>query len=79
MCATTKNGAELIQINWLKVTGCIDNINVAKKTSFDVGFTVSLMTDAFDWSDSPVYLMAKWGNNQWRTQYFHKVGSRYKK
>ncbi|KAG5619511.1 hypothetical protein H5410_004729 [Solanum commersonii] len=36
MCATT-----------LQVTGCIDNINVAKKTSFDVGFTVSLMTDAF--------------------------------
>ncbi|XP_049371369.1 protein PHLOEM PROTEIN 2-LIKE A9-like [Solanum verrucosum] len=62
-----KDGAELIQVNWLEVTGCIDNINIAKKTSYDVGFTVSLMTDAFGWSDSPVYLMAKWGDNtQWR-------------
>ncbi|KAH0696763.1 hypothetical protein KY290_014172 [Solanum tuberosum] len=28
---------------------------------------MSLMTDAFGWRDSPVYLMAKWGDNtQWR-------------
>ncbi|XP_059287891.1 protein PHLOEM PROTEIN 2-LIKE A9-like [Lycium ferocissimum] len=59
------DGAELIQVNWLEVTGCIDNI-VQKKT-YDIGFTVSLMTDAFGWNDSPVYIMAKWGDNtQWR-------------
>ncbi|XP_049385457.1 protein PHLOEM PROTEIN 2-LIKE A9-like [Solanum stenotomum] len=58
-----KDGVELIQVNWLEITGCIDNINVEKKMSYDVGFTVSLMTDAFGWSDSPIYLMAKWGDN----------------
>ena len=59
--------AELIQVNWLEVTGCIDNINITKKTSYNIEFTVSLMADAFGWSDSPVYLMAKWGDNtQWR-------------
>ncbi|XP_060195215.1 protein PHLOEM PROTEIN 2-LIKE A9-like [Lycium barbarum] len=57
--------AELIQINWLEVTGCIDNI--VEKKSHDIGFTMSLMTDAFGWNDSPVYIMAKWGDNaQWR-------------
>ncbi|KAM3361610.1 protein PHLOEM PROTEIN 2-LIKE A9 [Capsicum galapagoense] len=61
------DGAELIQVNWLEVTGCIDNINIAKKTAYDIGFTMSLMNDAFGWNDSPVYLMAKWGDNtQWR-------------
>ncbi|XP_060195538.1 protein PHLOEM PROTEIN 2-LIKE A9-like [Lycium barbarum] len=59
------DGAELVQVNWLEVTGCIDNI-VQKKT-YDIGFTVSLMTDAFGWNDSPVYIMSKWGDNtQWR-------------
>ncbi|KAK4710673.1 hypothetical protein R3W88_005186 [Solanum pinnatisectum] len=62
-----KDGAELMQVNWLEVTGCIDNINIAKKTSYNIEFTMSLMTDAFGWSGSPVYLMAKWGDNtQWR-------------
>ncbi|KAF3633585.1 hypothetical protein CQW23_03795 [Capsicum baccatum] len=60
-----KDGAELIQVNWLEVTGCIDNVE--KKTVYDIGFTVSLMTDAFGWSNSPIYIMAKWGDNtQWR-------------
>ncbi|XP_055803515.1 protein PHLOEM PROTEIN 2-LIKE A9-like [Solanum dulcamara] len=62
-----KDDAELIQVNWLEVTGCIDNVNIEKKTSYDIEFTMSLMTDAFGWSNSPVYLMAKWGDNtQWR-------------
>ncbi|XP_015158531.1 protein PHLOEM PROTEIN 2-LIKE A9-like [Solanum tuberosum] len=62
-----KDDAELMQVNWLEVTGCIDNINIAKKTSYEIGFTMSLMTDAFGWSGSPLYLMAKWGDNtQWR-------------
>ncbi|TMW95282.1 hypothetical protein EJD97_009151 [Solanum chilense] len=59
--------AELIQVNWLEVTGCIDNINIMKKTSYNIEFMMSLMADAFGWSDSPIYLMAKWGDNtQWR-------------
>lgn len=60
-----KEDAELIQVNWLEVTGWIDN--VLEKKTYDVGFTVSLMPDAFGWRDSPVYIMAKWGDNtQWR-------------
>ena len=51
---------ELIQVNWLEVTGCIDNINIMKKTSYNIEFIMALMADAFGWSDSPIYLMAKW-------------------
>ncbi|XP_060192550.1 protein PHLOEM PROTEIN 2-LIKE A9-like isoform X2 [Lycium barbarum] len=51
------DGAELIQVNWLEVTGCIDNI--VEKKSYDIGFTMSLMTDAFGWNDSPVYTGAE--------------------
>ena len=61
-----KDGAKLIQVNWLEVTGCIDNINIAKKTSYNIEFTMSLMTDTFGWNDSPIYLMAKWGDNTQR-------------
>ncbi|MCD7448342.1 hypothetical protein HAX54_040788 [Datura stramonium] len=62
-----KDGAELIQVNWLEVTGCIDNIVEKKTSSYDIEFTVSLMADAFGWSESPVYIMAKWGDNtRWR-------------
>ncbi|XVF27250.1 hypothetical protein REPUB_Repub14bG0090500 [Reevesia pubescens] len=59
--STRNNGeevAELIQVSWLEVTG-----SVALRTSikYQICFTLSFKGDAFGWSGSPVFLMAKVG------------------
>ncbi|XP_073134803.1 protein PHLOEM PROTEIN 2-LIKE A9 [Henckelia pumila] len=51
--------AELYQVCWLEVTGCVDETN--PKKDYEVGFEVSLAPDAFGWGASPLYLMIKRG------------------
>lgn len=59
--------AELLQVCWLEVTGSYDLNSLTKDREYKVTFTVSTKPDAFGWSDSPVYLMAKVGGQYtWR-------------
>lgn len=51
--------AELFQVSWLEVTGCVSNTE--DKKEYEVGFNVSLTPDAFGWSGSPVYILVKRG------------------
>ncbi|XP_019150561.1 PREDICTED: protein PHLOEM PROTEIN 2-LIKE A9-like [Ipomoea nil] len=48
--------AELIQVNWLEVTGSVE---VKRNRRYSIQFQVSLTQDAFGWGNSPVYFMAK--------------------
>ncbi|KAM7500366.1 hypothetical protein LguiA_024780 [Lonicera macranthoides] len=52
------SAAELLQVNWLEVTGFI---NLSRGKSYEIGFNVSLTPDAFGWSGLQVYIMAKIG------------------
>ncbi|KAL1562531.1 protein PHLOEM PROTEIN 2-LIKE A9-like [Salvia divinorum] len=51
--------AELYQVSWLEVTGCVSKTDPDKK--YEVGFRISLTADAFGWSGSPVYILVKRG------------------
>ncbi|XP_075523271.1 protein PHLOEM PROTEIN 2-LIKE A9-like [Primulina tabacum] len=53
--------AELYQVSWLEVTGCVDQTNPNR--DYEVGFEVSLAPDAFGWGASPLYLMVKRGKD----------------
>ncbi|XWS16037.1 hypothetical protein CRYUN_Cryun34aG0051700 [Craigia yunnanensis] len=50
--------AELVQVSWLEVTG---SYKLKTSTSYQISFSLSLKGDAFGWSGSPVFLMAKVG------------------
>ncbi|KAK6154805.1 hypothetical protein DH2020_009053 [Rehmannia glutinosa] len=56
-----KSAAELNQVYWLEVTGCVDKTRGDK--IYEVGFHVSLTPDAFGWGDVPLYLMVKRGKD----------------
>lgn len=51
--------AELFQVSWLEVTGCVSKTDPQKE--YEVGFNISLTPDAFGWSGSPVYILVKRG------------------
>ncbi|KZV42512.1 hypothetical protein F511_38537 [Dorcoceras hygrometricum] len=51
--------AELYQVSWLEVTGCVDETNPNR--DYEAGFEVSLAPNAFGWGASPLYLMVKRG------------------
>ncbi|XP_059625198.1 protein PHLOEM PROTEIN 2-LIKE A9 [Cornus florida] len=57
---TNKNEsvAELLQVCWLEVS-C--SIPLVLKKRYQIGFTVSLTSDAFGWSGCHVFIMAKLG------------------
>ncbi|KAG6423566.1 hypothetical protein SASPL_113966 [Salvia splendens] len=51
--------AELYQVSWLEVTGCVSKTEPGKE--YEVGFQLSFTADAFGWSGSPVYILVKRG------------------
>ncbi|KAH6763646.1 hypothetical protein C2S51_014895 [Perilla frutescens var. frutescens] len=53
--------AELYQVSWLEVTGCVKVTDPKKE--YEVGFNISLTPDAFGWSGSPVYILVKRGKS----------------
>lgn len=59
--ATWYRAAELFQVSWLEVTGCVSK-TVAEE-EYEVGFNISLTPDAFGWSGSPVYILVKRGKS----------------
>lgn len=54
----SEDPVELAQVCWLEVTG---SANVEGGKKYQIGFNISLKADAFGWSDSPVFMMAKLG------------------
>ena len=50
--------AELVQVSWLEVTGSVKLKPLAR---YQISFKLSFKGDAFGWSGSPVFLMAKVG------------------
>ncbi|RWR88556.1 protein PHLOEM PROTEIN 2-LIKE A9-like protein [Cinnamomum micranthum f. kanehirae] len=56
--------AELLQVCWLEVSGWLELSKLAADKTYKVSFKVSMKPDAFGWSGSPVYLMAKVGGNK---------------
>ncbi|KAJ8627690.1 hypothetical protein MRB53_020997 [Persea americana] len=59
-----EGSAELLQVCWLEVSGWLELSKLARDTTYKVNFKVSMKPDAFGWSGSPVYLMAKVGGNK---------------
>ncbi|XVF40046.1 hypothetical protein PTKIN_Ptkin01aG0081000 [Pterospermum kingtungense] len=58
--------AELVQVSWVEVTG---SVPLNASTAYQISFTLSFTGDAFGWSGSPVFLMAKVGKRgryKWR-------------
>ncbi|XP_058070933.1 protein PHLOEM PROTEIN 2-LIKE A9-like [Magnolia sinica] len=54
--------AEVQGVNWFEVSGSIE-LNKLSPGKNKISFTVSLKPNAYGWSDSPVYVMAKIGRN----------------
>ncbi|KAA8547589.1 hypothetical protein F0562_004018 [Nyssa sinensis] len=63
--------AELLQVCWLEVTCSIDigTLKSARLEKPQIGFKLSLSSDAFGWSGCPIYIMAKIGK---KGKYFWK-------
>lgn len=61
---------ELLQVCWLEVSGWLEMNKLDKNKKYKVTFKVSMKPDAFGWSGSPVYLMAKVGDNKfiWKSE-----------
>ncbi|OAY26593.1 protein PHLOEM PROTEIN 2-LIKE A9 [Manihot esculenta] len=58
--AGEKDPAKLWMVSWFEVTGTIKDTNIVKGKSFEISFKVD-MEEAFEWTDLPVFMMAKLG------------------
>ncbi|XP_077220255.1 protein PHLOEM PROTEIN 2-LIKE A9-like [Tasmannia lanceolata] len=68
---------ELLQVCWLEVSGSIPIQKMQKEREYQVKFKVEMKPDAFGWSGSPVYLMAKVGKGDfnWKRANLNSKGT----